>query len=315
MGMIILLIAALFAGAPPAESKPRAPDDTDKAALREFVGTVVRANGIDRANPLPGDAPDEVRRWVAKNRPALAGARHTDALQQQPWGLFAWGPAERAEALSPLYLYAFDWHASGKLVVYGLTGGVEKAYLLADPARTPLPSVRSGNSTVYSVPKDAPDPLATVVVLELNGELQTTDLATRPAPDGRIVLHARDAVVHGRVVRYEPEPHKNTIGYWSDPKDTVSWDFEVTESGEYRVEILQGCGKGSGGSKVDFAVGTQVLSVTVRDTGGFQNFITRDIGRLRFENPGRYTLTVTPQHKAGVAVMDLREVTLTRVKE
>jgi hypothetical protein len=47
----------------------------------------------------------------------------------------------------------------------------------------------------------------------------------------------------------------------------------------------------------------------VQDTGGFQNFVARDIGTLDLK-PGRYTLNVKPLTKPGVAVMDLRQVTL-----
>ena len=94
----------------------------------------------------------------------------------------------------------------------------------------------------------------------------------------------------------------------------MSWDFEVTEPGKYAVEILQGCGKGNGGSTVTFAVGEQVLPVTVQDTGGFQNFVSRAIGEFTFAKPGRYSLSVKPVKKAAKAVMDLRSVTLLPVK-
>src|ERR1044072_1350534 len=33
--------------------------------------------------------------------------------------------------------------------------------------------------------------------------------------DGSIVLLATNAVTHGKQIRYEPQPHKNTIGYWT----------------------------------------------------------------------------------------------------
>lgn len=133
--------------------------------------------------------------------------------------------------------------------------------------------------------------------------------------DGTILLHARDADVHGTTVRYEPEPNKNTIGYWTKADDWVSWDFEVKRPGAFRVVILQGCGKGSGGSEVEFAVGDQSVSVTVQDTGHFQNFVERNIGTVKLDEPGRYTLTVKPKSKPGVAVMDLRQVTLTPADE
>lgn len=133
----------------------------------------------------------------------------------------------------------------------------------------------------------------------------------RQAANGEVLLHARDVAIHGTTVRYEPQPHKNTIGYWTKVDDWVSWDFELTRPGEFNVEILQGCGKGSGGAAVEFSVGEQTLKTTIKDTGGFQNFVPRDIGALKFDKPGRYTLAVKPKTKPGVAVMDLRQVKLT----
>jgi arylsulfatase A-like enzyme len=132
----------------------------------------------------------------------------------------------------------------------------------------------------------------------------------RPNSDGSIVLPASRVEIHGNQVRYEPQPHKNTVGYWTKADDWVSWDFLVERPGEYEVNILQGCGPGSGGSQVAFEAAGQTLEITVIETRGFQDFLARKIGTLRFEKPGRYRLAVRPQSKPGVAVMDLREVTL-----
>jgi hypothetical protein len=138
----------------------------------------------------------------------------------------------------------------------------------------------------------------------------TPPAATRPAEPESILLHSRDAVVHGKRLRYEPQPQKNTLGYWTDAADWASWDFSVKRPGRYAVEILQGCGTGSGGSEVEFRSAGQVLPVTVQDTGGFQNFVPRVIGEFTFDRPGAYTLEVKPVKKPGLAVMDLRQVTL-----
>ena len=302
--MLIPLVIALVSAAP---ADGPAAHDSDRAALRTWLSKSIAAGPRGAAVALPDGPSEAVRQWLRANRAALDGVG-PGGLAEQPWGLV--GAQTAGQNGTTRFLYVFEWHASGSLVVYGLTGGVAHASLLSDPAGAALPVATVGQGTVITVPKQAPDPLACVVVLKLRGEPETADLAARPAEDGRITLHARDAVVHGRTVRYEPQPHKNTIGYWSDPKDWVSWQFGVTRPGKYRAEILQGCGKGSGGSKVDFAVGDQVLNVVVEDTGGFQNFIARDVGVYHFAKPGRYTLSVKPTHKPGVAVMDLREVTL-----
>jgi arylsulfatase A-like enzyme len=128
--------------------------------------------------------------------------------------------------------------------------------------------------------------------------------------DGVIELPARTAEIHGIQVRYEPAPHKNTIGFWTRPDDYVSWEFTVTRAGQFSVEVLQGCGKGQGGSEVELDFGSQKLRISVEDTGGFQNFKPRTIGTVTLEKAGRRTLVVRPIRKAGQAVMDLRAIAL-----
>lgn len=130
------------------------------------------------------------------------------------------------------------------------------------------------------------------------------------SPNGDIPLLAKYADIHGTMVRYEPLPHKNTLGFWVRAEDSVSWDFTVTQPGKFTVEPLQGCGTGQGGSEVEFSVGEQKLKMVVEDTGHFQNFKPREIGFITLDKPGRYTLRVQPLTKAKNAVMDLRMVTL-----
>jgi arylsulfatase A len=130
------------------------------------------------------------------------------------------------------------------------------------------------------------------------------------AADGGITLPAKNAEVHGATLRYEPLPHKNTLGFWTQPADWAEWEFTVTKPGRFIVEPLQGCGAGQGGSEVEFTVAGQTLKMTVEDTGHFQNFKPRQIGEVNLDKPGRYTLTVKPKTKAKAAVMDLRQVRL-----
>jgi len=140
----------------------------------------------------------------------------------------------------------------------------------------------------------------------------TTQPTTRPISqraDGVVLLHARDVTIHGTTVRYEPQPNKNTIGYWTKKDDWVSWDFLVDRPGKFEVIALQGCGKGSGGAEVEFIIDDQKLKMTVQDTGHFQNFIERNLGQIELKK-GPHRLQVKPLTRPGIAVMDLRSVTL-----
>lgn len=131
-----------------------------------------------------------------------------------------------------------------------------------------------------------------------------------PAADGSIVMPAKTAQVTGSQLRYEPFPHKNTLGYWTNANDAAHFEFTVTQPGVFEATGLIGCGNGSGGSDVEFRFGDQILKLTVPETGGFQQFQPMNLGRVTFEKPGQYALTVQPVKKPGPAVMDLRQVTL-----
>ncbi|MBX3413356.1 MAG: sulfatase-like hydrolase/transferase [Pirellulales bacterium] len=126
---------------------------------------------------------------------------------------------------------------------------------------------------------------------------------------GDIRLRAADARVHAKTMRYEPQPNKNVLGYWTNVDDWADWEFDVPAAGVYEVEVQQGCGAGSGGAVVNVEVGGKTLPFTVQETGHFQHMIQREIGTVELA-AGKQTLAVRPRSKPGVAVMDLRRIVL-----
>lgn len=127
---------------------------------------------------------------------------------------------------------------------------------------------------------------------------------------GRIVLHSSRAQVQGEKLQYERAEAKNTLGFWVNPQDRASWHFQVIKPGTYSIHIWQGCGKGSGGSEVEIKCAGQSAKFNVEDTGHFQNFKERVVGKLTFDHAGPQALEVRALSKPGPAVMDLRQVIL-----
>ena len=137
----------------------------------------------------------------------------------------------------------------------------------------------------------------------------TGALARAEAAETTISLHASNAVVHGTMLRYEPATNKNCLGYWTRAEDWAEWNFTVAQSGEFEIEVWQGCGKGQGGSDIVFEIGETKLPFTVLETGHFQIFVPRRVGRLKLA-AGPHSFAVKPQTKKAGAVMDIREVRL-----
>ncbi|MBI2432507.1 MAG: alpha-L-fucosidase, partial [Candidatus Hydrogenedentes bacterium] len=99
--------------------------------------------------------------WMKVNGESIYGTT-ASPFQGLAWGRCTTKPGK-------LYLHVFDWPGDGKLVVPGLKNKVEKAYLLADPGRNALAVSRSGKDQTVALAATAPDPIASVVVLEIAG--------------------------------------------------------------------------------------------------------------------------------------------------
>ena len=134
------------------------------------------------------------------------------------------------------------------------------------------------------------------------------------AADGTVLLHGRDATIRGTMLRYEPAEAKQTLGFWTRPTDAAEWTFSIANPGEFEVEVLQGCGRGHGGSPMSVVFNTAAeapatLAFTVEDTGGFQQFRPRVIGRVKLTT-GDHTLRIAPDRIAKGAACDIRQVRL-----
>ncbi|MHC4119353.1 MAG: alpha-L-fucosidase [Planctomycetota bacterium] len=99
--------------------------------------------------------------WMKVNGESIQGTT-ASPLGEVPWGRCTAKPGK-------LYLHVFDWPANGKLEVSGVEGKVGKAYLLAKK-RAKLRVTREGDRVVIAVPDKAPDPINTIVVLNIKNK-------------------------------------------------------------------------------------------------------------------------------------------------
>jgi len=236
---------------------------------------------------------------------AATASAGEDALPTVPWGTLEL----KADAV---HLVVATWPADGRLVMPRLNNPVGKLHLLADPTVTATLQPNVADWTV-TVPKGRPTAAATVVINVLGGAPRVVGVEAplvEPGADGVLTLSAHLAAPHGKMLRYEPQPHKNTVGFWVDASDWVEWRLRIAKPGAYRVMLLQGCGKDNGGSTATIAVAGHELPWTVVDTGGFQAFVEHEVGRVTIAEAGATTLAIRAVRKAKAAVMDVRQVRL-----
>ena len=224
-------------------------------------------------------------------------------------GKTPWGRIELKDEAVLLHVDA--WPADGKVAMPRLNNPIGTVYLLNDPAKAALgfqPNVADWSVSKPKTSSGGPD----VVVVEVKGKPRVAGdpVVSEPAQDGSILLAAHDGIPHGKLLRYEPQPHKNTLGYWADENDWCEWRFKAAQPVSFKVLLLQGCGKGQGGSVVRITAAGRTLDYSVEDTGHFQNFVEREAGTIKIEKAGDYALEIRAVKKAKSAVMDVRQVRL-----
>jgi len=105
-----------------------------------------------------------IGQWMQRNGESIY------ATQASPFAAPAWGRCTRkslADGTTRLYLHVFDWPSDGKLTVADAPGAPKRAMLLDGG---PLEVTQQAQSVIITVPRIAPDKIATVIVLELAGQ-------------------------------------------------------------------------------------------------------------------------------------------------
>lgn len=176
--------------------------------------------------------------------------------------------------------------------------------------------------TIY-IPTTGPHPFSLYTSAKgVSSGLEIQEVAFIPAPEGEpvsqdgtsaITLPASSATTWSEMTRYEPNPEKQCLGFWTSADDFAEWEFEVNTPGRYTVTISHGCGGGNEGSEVAILSGDHRLTFTVADTGGFQSWKDLAIGEIAFDEAGTHTLIVDPVNQAKKAVLDVQKVVLTPV--
>lgn len=208
-------------------------------------------------------------------------------------------------------LYAIIFDAPARTITLpGLRTKVKTAYLMADPAHTPLTVTKDADGVTVALPRMLPDPVATVVVLEVSGAPKVVLPELAQSADGTIALKPMDADLKNGL---QYESNKDSIGYWTDANGSASWKFKVTQPGSFTVKVDQGCENGTAGSEYTVTVGDSSVKGTVTATGSWSNLTPVNLGVIRIPSKGTFTLTVKAVTKPGFAVMNLGSVTLSPV--
>ena len=165
-----------------------------------------------------------------------------------------------------LYVHVFDWPKDGKLVLPGLETMPVKAQVLGrsgDKVSAARSSREGIAEVVLTLPKEAPDQIASVIALDFDTQPVVKPLVIQPAKDGALKLPAAFVEIraqHGQRAKPLSKDGRIYVGNWSNPNDVAVWCFTMPKEGSYHVELdARVVSKDAVGQRVEACVGKNVL--------------------------------------------------------
>ncbi|MCC5930750.1 MAG: alpha-L-fucosidase [Cyclobacteriaceae bacterium] len=244
-----------------------------------------------------------IGKWWQSNGKSIRGCGRTP-LQVQTWG-------ESTRKDYTIYLHVFKWPEDGNLVVGGLLSDVKKAYLLSDKNRNALNVKRISQVDLsIEVPLTAPDPINSVIVLELDGD-PIGDLARllQPVYDEEI-LHVFDAELIGEGLRFGPgKSNDDHILGFSSQRQSIRWATRLNETTLYDVEISYDAEAEENGTAFEVAFGSKSLKGSVNAGKSQKDYL----GRIEID-PDDFIISITPLMTTEKEIMRPRSLTLRTVR-
>jgi alpha-L-fucosidase len=241
--------------------------------------------------------------WMSKNSVSIYGTTKT------PLPFQSWGVSTRKGNL--LYLHVFDWPKNGSLVLGGLKSNIAKAYLLTDASKKALPVKRINPIDVrITLPASAPDAVDAVIVLEINGNIET-DPTRLISADNTNQLLAFDAELGKGFGFGDGKTNRYYLEGWKKDQ-LVKWNFRLLQSAKYKV-VLKYVSDSTNAGTYELKISDLVKKGEVISTAK-DEVKTVDIGEVSLQ-PGNHTLQISPVEVTKSALMKILEVQLIPLTE
>ena len=193
-----------------------------------------------------------------------------------------------------LYLQVFDWPENGKLEVPGLKNLPASVTLLA--GGKPLSAQSEKGSLVITIPANAPDPYASVIKLEIDGDLNVEAVMPGQGGDGSIELPLGFVDVHnrgyGEKIKLEKKDGKPILTNWVEDRAWLNWTFKVDQPGTFKV-----CAEVAASADANLTFGLRdgdKTGHTVSATGSDSALEVQELGQISFAAPGVCHLELRP---------------------
>jgi len=241
-----------------------------------------------------------VGEWMSANSESIYGTTPS------PFAKLPWGACTvKGETL---YLHLFEWPADGKLALEGLRNEVRSVRLLTDPDGS-LEFSREGNKVLIDGPRQAPDPLSSVLVMEIAGTPEVDPITVPQNDDGSFRLDYLAAITRGRVVKRFNRKGEFHISKWQDPEDSIIWHLDVSKPGAFGVEITYAALEDRAGGPYEIGAEDSQVTAEVEPTGDWYEYETFPLGTIDLAG-GPQTVEIHPRSELPEDLMYFKAIEL-----
>ncbi len=253
--------------------------------------------------PVSVDILNKVGEWVKLNGESIYGTTAS------PFHDLSWGRCTvKGEKL---YLHVFNWPSTGRLAVKGLKNKVKEAYLLVDD-NSKLKFTQTLNTLTIGVPPNPVDPVNTVIVLDIEGKPDVQPPVVEEDINNTFNLDFVTAITGGKTVKRFNRKGNFHVSKWTGPDDTITWHFTVADPGVFNVLITYAAQEEWQNNEYIVTVGEQQLTAQTEPTGDWYDYKIFNIGKIQFDQPGKYTLTIKPKAGMDHYLMYFKDIRLVR---
>ena len=240
--------------------------------------------------------------WMKVNGESIYGTT-ASPCSRPSWGRIT---TKAGQGKTTLYLHVFKWPEDGKIFI-PVDNTVTECFLLAKSRRKFRTESNAEGTTVYLTGK-APDPVCSVVKLDLVGPVSVTDANfIRQDMEGNILLTAERAQINSHFGSQTAfNALEDCIDQWTNSNVSLEWTFSVKTPGAFDITALTAS---LDSSALSLSLEKQSLKTLLPPNGDLSKFEAQEIGTIIINEAGDHTLILKPDKKQWKQIK-LRSVTL-----